>query len=97
MKNYAILSANRKNKNFRLRAFKTEHSVNKIEQSDSSIEIIERSDSEDCCSRAEKTVYDEKGNQMKYFEAQEKIKNQIRNKSKKPALSNLPKISETKG
>lgn len=63
-----------------------------------SLEVAERSDSEDCCSRAERTQFDENGNKLRYREAQEKVKATKNAKNKKSALPTKNNLkSEEKG
>lgn len=61
--------------------------MSRPKKEESSVEIVERSDSEDCCSRAEKTKFDETGNKMRYYEAQEKLKQANIAKSKRSAIA----------
>lgn len=46
---------------------------------------FDRSDSQDCCKRAEKTEYDELGSKVKFEEAEKKLKDKISGKLKKNA------------
>jgi hypothetical protein len=68
----------------------------KKEERDSSVEILERSDSEDCCSRAERTQFDEAGNRLKFEEAEREQKKANINKNKKSALASKRETSEGK-
>ena len=61
-----------------------------------SFEVAERSDSEDCCSRAERTQFDEKSIKMRYREAQDKVKVTKNAKNKKSALTKNNLKSEEK-
>ena len=70
-----------------------EHSKVKKEES---FEVAERSDSEDCCSRAERTQFDEKSIKMRYREAQDKVKVTKNAKNKKSALTKNNLKSEEK-
>jgi hypothetical protein len=59
------------------------HSIMKREEGEGG----EREDSEDCCSRAERTEFDERGNKLRYREAQEKLKAGKNARNKRSAVS----------